>query len=100
MPSLGVLEHDVAGIIDKIGIVAGTPEHGVGAAGAVEQVVPGIAVKRVRLVVAVTLEIAAALQHQGLDVRGQPVVAESQNTASLPSFGSSRSRTSLGSSTK
>ena len=76
---IGVLEHQIAGIIDKIGIVAGTPKHGVGAARTVEQVVPDVAVKGIRLVVAVTLEIAAALQHQGLDVRGQPVVAEREH---------------------
>ena len=39
----------VAGVIDEVSIVAGRrPDHGVGAGGAVEQVVPGVAVERVR----------------------------------------------------
>ena len=37
-----VLEHRVAGIVDKISVVAGSADHRVGARPAVEQVVAGI----------------------------------------------------------
>jgi hypothetical protein len=55
---VGVFEHHIAGIVDKIGVVAGTSQHGVGAARAIEQIVAGIAVGRVYLVVAADAEAA------------------------------------------
>jgi hypothetical protein len=48
-----VLDHLIEAIVDEVGVVADPAIHGVGAAGAVEQVVAGIAEERVRLVVAV-----------------------------------------------
>ena len=73
LPSPGVLDHRVAGIVDEIGVVAGTAGHGVGAGTAVEQIVAGIAEERVGQTVAEALEVGAALQHQSLHVGRQPV---------------------------
>ena len=70
----GVLERRVAGIVDEIGVVAGPPTMRSAAGTTVEQIVAGVAVDHVRENVAVALQVGAALQHQGLDVRRQPVV--------------------------
>ena len=74
MPSSGVLEHDVAGIVDEVHVVAGSAEHDVGADAAVEQIAAGVAVEHIVLAVAVALQIGAALQDQVLHVRRQPQV--------------------------
>jgi hypothetical protein len=70
----GVFECRVAGVVDEIGIVSSAADHEVGAGETVEQVVAGVAVDHVHQAVAVALQVGAALQHQGLYVRGQPVV--------------------------
>ena len=70
----GILDHGIGGIVDEIGVIAGTAAHGVGAGTAVEQVVAGIAEQRVGQTVAEALEVGAALQHQSLHVGRQPVV--------------------------
>ena len=70
----GILDHDVAGIIDEVGVVTDATAHGVGAAATVDEVVAAVAEDRVDEAVAEALQVGAALQHQGLDVRRQPVV--------------------------
>ena len=69
-----VLDHLVEPVVDEVGVVAQTADHDVGAAGAVEQVVAGVAVEGVCLVVAVALQVGAALQHKRLYVRRQSVM--------------------------
>ena len=44
MPSFGFLDHPVADIVDKVHVVAGTAEHDVGTALAVEQVAASVAI--------------------------------------------------------
>ena len=74
MPSFGVLEHDVVGIVDEVHVVAGSAEHDVDADAADEQIAAGVAVEHVVLAVAVALQIGAALQDQVLHVRREPHV--------------------------
>ena len=81
-----VLDHHVADIVDDIGVVAGTADHGVGADAAIEDVAAGIAEDGVRRAVAEALQISAALQDQVFHVRRQREVAV-EKTVSLPSPG-------------
>ena len=74
LPCAGGLDHRIAGVVDEIGVVAGPADHGVGTGAAVEEVVAAVAEDRVCRAVAEALQVGAALQDQGLDVRRQPVV--------------------------
>ena len=74
VPSFGVLDHEVAGIVDEVEVVAGAARHRVGAGAAVEQVVAAVAGERVGVGVAVALQVGAAGQRQVFDVRRQPEV--------------------------
>jgi hypothetical protein len=67
----GVLKHRIGGIVDEVDVAAGAADHDVGARAAVEQVVAGIAVERIRQAVAITLQVGAALQDEGFDIRRQ-----------------------------
>ena len=70
----GVLGDSVAGIVHEIEVVAGPALREVGAAVAVQEIVPDVTVEGVRVAVAVALQVCAALQHQGLHVGRQPVM--------------------------
>jgi hypothetical protein len=70
-----IFEHEVAGVIHEVDVIAGVAAHDVGAGAAVEEVAPGIAIELVRLAIAVALQGgAAALQDQRPHVFGQPQV--------------------------
>ena len=73
-PLAGGLVHLVGRVVDEIRIVAGAAGHGVGAGTAVEQVVAAVAEQRVGEIIAVALQVGAALQHQRLNVRREPEV--------------------------
>ena len=60
--------------VEHEGVVAGIAGENVGAALAVERVVAGIAEDRVGQPLPEPVQVGAALQHQGLHVRRQPVV--------------------------
>ena len=68
-----VLDHDIAGIVDEVGVVAGAAVHGVRPDTAVEEIAAAIAVDRVGQGVAVALQVGAALQHQVFHLGCQPV---------------------------
>ena len=59
---------DVAGVVDDVGVVAGAAGHCVGAGAAVDQVVAGIADKRVVQRVAGAVDVAGSGQGQVLDI--------------------------------
>ena len=67
----GVLEHQVASVVDEIDVVADAAVEDVGGAAAVEQVVAAVADDRVGEAVAVTLQVGASCQEQVLHVRRQ-----------------------------
>jgi hypothetical protein len=58
---VGVLQHVVGSVVDDVGIIAGAAD---------QQIDAGIAGQRVRVGVAVALQVGAADQHQVLHVRG------------------------------
>ena len=67
LPSSGILDHGVAGIVDEIDVVAGAALHQIGAAHAVEQIVAAVADEHVGGRIAVALQVGAAGQHQVLE---------------------------------
>src|SRR5262249_20413709 len=69
----GVLVDHVAGIVDHVGVVAGAALHHVGAAAAVERIVAGVAGEEVGGTVAEAVDVAAAQQHQCVDIGGERV---------------------------
>ena len=79
MPSPGVLEHAVAGIVDEVHVVARAAEHDVGTRSAVEEIVAGVAVEQVVVAVAVALQVGVALEDQGFHVRRQPEVSHREH---------------------
>jgi hypothetical protein len=75
----GILGRRVSRIVDEICVVAGPADHDVGAAAAVDEIVPAIAPDGVRQVVAVALQVGAAEQGQVLHVRREPEVDEREH---------------------
>ncbi len=78
----GILEHEVAGIVDEVGIVAEAADHRIGAGAAIEQVVAAVPEQRVRRSIAEALQVGSALQHQGLHIRRQRVVDRGEDCVS------------------
>ena len=69
-----------AAVVDEVGIVAEPAAHGVGTGAAVEEIVAGIAEQRVGQTIAEALQVGSALQHQGLDIRRQPIIDGGENS--------------------
>ncbi len=68
------LDHDIADVVDDVGVVASAADHDVGAGTAVEDVVTRVAGDAVVQGVAGAIEIGGAEQVQPLDVGAQGVV--------------------------
>ena len=74
LPAAAILEARVGEVVDEIGVIAAAADHQIDAAGAIDQVVAAVAIDRIGLVVAIGLQIGAALQDQALDISGERVV--------------------------
>src|SRR5262249_22764268 len=76
---VGVLDDDVAGVVDDVGVVAGTALHHIGAGTAIERVVAGVPGEEVGSAVAEAIDVFAAVQHQRFDVGCKRVIDRRMN---------------------
>ena len=73
------LDHDVARVLDHVGVAAGTTDHPVVTAAAGQEVVAAVAGKNVVGPVAPGIDVRSTLQGQVLDVGAQPVAHRRQD---------------------